>query len=143
MKKFQFELEEILNIRKFEQQQAEIELGKALASENEIQSKLNALAMQQASVQKQMSGSTDFYDITNANQFYAFVRNQSECLLNELAKAKLISDEKRRILKEAMQKVDSLEKLKEQQLEEYKAALIHEDKKVTCNVASIQISSNS
>ena len=127
MKKFQFELEEILNIRKFEQQQAEIELGKALASENEIQSKLNALAMQQVSVQKQMSGSTDFYDITNANQFYAFVRNQSECLLNELAKAKLISDEKRRILKEAMQKVDSLEKLKEQQLEEYKAALIHEE----------------
>ena len=109
MKKFQFELEEILNIRKFEQQQAEIELGKALASENEIQSKLNALAMQHASVQKQMSGSTDFYDITNANQFYAFVRNQSECLLNELAKAKLISDEKRSILKEAMQKVDSLE----------------------------------
>ena len=54
MKKFQFELEEILNIRKFEQQQAEIELGKALASENEIQSKLNALAMQQASVQKQL-----------------------------------------------------------------------------------------
>ena len=105
MKKFQFELEEILNIRKFEQQQAEIELGKALASENEIQSKLNALAMQQASV----------------------VRNQSECLLNELAKAKLISDEKRSILKEAMQKVDSLEKLKEQQLEEYKAALIHEE----------------
>ena len=83
--------------------------------------------MQQASVQKQMSGSTDFYDITNANQFYAFVRNQSECLLNELAKAKLISDEKRSILKEAMQKVDSLEKLKEQQLEEYKAALIHEE----------------
>ena len=30
-------------------------------------------------------------------------------------------------LKEAMQKVDSLEKLKEQQLEEYKAALIHEE----------------
>ena len=83
--------------------------------------------MQQASVQKQMSGSTDFYDITNANQFYAFVRNQSECLLNELAKAKLISDEKRSILKEAMQKVDSLEKLKEQQLEEYKVALIHEE----------------
>ena len=55
------------------------------------------------------------------------MRNQSECLLNELAKAKLISDEKRSILKEAMQKVDSLEKLKEQQLEEYKAALIHEE----------------
>ena len=31
MKKFEFELEEILNIRRFEQQQAEVELGKALA----------------------------------------------------------------------------------------------------------------
>ena len=43
MKKFEFELEEILNIRRFEQQQAEVELGKALAEEKKVQDKIDNL----------------------------------------------------------------------------------------------------
>ena len=46
MKKFKFELEDILKFRKFEQHQAEVELGKALAEEQEIQSNLDNLAQQ-------------------------------------------------------------------------------------------------
>ena len=46
MKKFKFELEDILKFRKFEQHQAEVELGKALAVEQEIQSNLDNLAQQ-------------------------------------------------------------------------------------------------
>lgn len=127
MRAFQFELEKILGIRRFEQQQAEIELGKAVAAENAIQSKLDALAMRQAVVKQQTAGSKNFTDITNANQFYSFARAQSEQLLNELTGAKLVSDEKRGILRQAMQKVDSLEKLKEQQLSQYKEELLHEE----------------
>lgn len=127
MRAFQFELEEILRVRRFEQQQAEIELGKAVAAENEIQSKLDALAMRQAAVKNQTAGSTQFSDIAAASQFYSFVRAQSESLLNELAGAKLVSDEKREILRQAMQKVDSLEKLKEQQRALYMGELLHEE----------------
>ena len=56
MKKFEFELEEILNIRRFEQQQAEVELGKALAEEKKVQDKIDNLAMQQVTVKQQMKG---------------------------------------------------------------------------------------
>ncbi len=119
MKKFNFELEEILNIRRFQQQQAEAELGKALAEEKKVQDKLDVLAARQVQVKNEMKGSVNFTDIANANQFYSYVRNQSESLLNELAELKLVSEQKRELLKQAMQKTDSLEKLKEQQKDEY------------------------
>lgn len=121
MKKFNFELEEILNIRRFQQQQAEAELGKALAEEKKVQDKLDVLAARQVQVKNEMKGSVNFTDIANANQFYSYVRNQSESLLKELAELKLVSEQKREALKQAMQKTDSLEKLKEQQKDEYLA----------------------
>ena len=116
MKKFVFELENILDIRRFQQQQAEIELGKALAEEKEVQDQLDRLAKQKVQVSSAMKGSVNFADIANANQFYAFVRNRSELLMNELAQLKLVTDEKRNALQKAMQKTDSLENLKEQQI---------------------------
>ena len=121
MKKFNFELEEILNIRRFQQQQAEAELGKALAEEKKVQDKLDVLAARQVQVKNEMKGSVNFTDIANANQFYSYVRNQSESLLKELAELKLVSEQKREALKQAMQRTDSLEKLKEQQKDEYLA----------------------
>ena len=120
MKKFIFELEEILNIRAFEQQQAEVELGKALAEEQRIQNQLDNLAMNQIKTQKEMKGSTNFQDIANASQFYTYVRNQKEKLLSELTQAKIITEEKRNILKSANQKTDALKDLKEQQFYEFK-----------------------
>ena len=120
MKKFIFELEEILNVRAFEQQQAEVELGKALAEEQRIQNQLDNLAMNQIKTQKEMKGSTNFQDIANASQFYTYVRNQKEKLLSELTQAKIITEEKRNILKSAIQKTDALKDLKEQQFYEFK-----------------------
>lgn len=126
MKKFRFELEDVLNFRKFERQQAEIELGKALAVEREIQDKLDNLAAQQVEVAEKSKGSKDFQDIANAYRFYDFVRAQTEYLMNEMSKAKIVSDEKREILRAAMQKDDALERLKDEQLEEYRNAEILE-----------------
>ncbi len=126
MKKFRFELEDVLQFRKFERQQAEIELGKALAVEREIQDKLDNLAAQQVEVAEKSKGSKDFQDIANAYRFYDFVRAQTEYLMNEMSKAKIVSDEKREILRAAMQKDDALERLKDEQLEEYRNAEILE-----------------
>ncbi len=129
MKKFVFDLQDILDIRKFEQQQAEIELGKALGVENEIQQKLNALAVRQASIQKTMKGSTDFNDIASANQFYSYVRTSSEELMNQMAQAKLITEQKRKILKECMKKTDALESLKESEEQEFNQELKRKEAK--------------
>ena len=127
MKKFQFELEDILSVRKFQQEQAESELAKSLAVEQEIQRALDALAEYQTSIQKQMRGNTNFYDIVNATQFSGFVRNKSEMLMRRMAEAKVVSDEKRKIVKAAMQKTETLENLKKSQQKEYKIEVQKDD----------------
>jgi flagellar FliJ protein len=101
MKKFVFDLQDILDIRKFEQQQAEIELGKALGVENEIQQKLNALAVRQASIQKTMKGSTDFNDIASANQFFQaqLVKPQGE-VFEEIALVGIVAIAKHHLVPE-------------------------------------------
>mgnify|MGYP002511248848 FL=1 len=119
MKKFVFELEDVLSFRKIEQQQAEAELAKALAAEREVQNMIDSLAMQQVKTAKSMEGSTDFLAIAQANEFYGFIRAKTEELLSEITKLKVISDEKREKLRLCMQRSESLEKLKEKQKEDF------------------------
>lgn len=121
MKKFNFELQDVLDFRKFEQTQAENELGKALAKEKEIQDQLDMLAQQKIQSQKSVQNAKDFSMIAQASSFSEFVRKQSEVLFERMAEAKLVSDQKREVLKTAMQKVDALEKLKETQKEDFDA----------------------
>jgi flagellar FliJ protein len=136
MKKFKFELEDILKFRKFEQHQAEVELGKALAEEQEIQSKLDNLAQQKFSASEYVRGSKDFTDITTVLRFNEFIRTQTEFLMNKMAEAKLITEQKRNILKEIIKKTDALERLKEHQLEEYKNLVNLEEENIVDDIVT-------
>ena len=136
MKKFKFELEDILKFRKFEQQQAEIELGKAIAVEREIQSKLDNLAQQKVSACEHVRGSTNFTDITSVLKFNECIKVQTEFLMNKMAEAKLNTESKREILKKIMQKTDALEQLKEQQFQEYKIQLDLEEENITDDIVT-------
>ncbi len=136
MKKFKFELEDILKFRKFEQHQAEVELGKALAEEQEIQSKLDNLAQQKFSASEYVRGSKDFTDITAVLRFNEFIRTQTEFLMNKMAEAKLITEQKRNILKEIIKKTDALERLKEHQLEEYKNLVNLEEENIVDDIVT-------
>ncbi len=115
-KAFKFELQDVLDYRNFEQEQAQNELAKALAVETQINNQLDTIAKNFISVRKQIDASTDFEDIAIGNRRKVLLETQKEDLLNQLAQAKLVSDEKRAILAEAMKKTTALEKLKEKQL---------------------------
>lgn len=119
-KAFKFELQDVLDYRNFEQEQAQNELAKALAVETQINNQLQTIAQNFISVRKQIDASTDFEDIAIGNRRKVLLETQKEDLLNQLAQAKLVSDEKRAILAEAMKKTTALEKLKEKQLEGWK-----------------------
>ena len=119
-KAFKFELQDVLDYRNFEQEQAQNELAKALAVETLINNQLDTIAKNFISVRKQIDASTDFEDIAIGNRRKVLLETQKEDLLNQLAQAKLVSDEKRAILAEAMKKTTALEKLKEKQLEGWK-----------------------
>ena len=76
--------------------------------------------MQHAEAKKSLSGSTDFNAITNGQSYFSFLKLQEEKLLEDLAAAKIFTETKREAFKEALQKTESLNKLKEKQLSDYK-----------------------
>ena len=119
-KAFKFELQDVLEFRNFEKEQAQNELAKALTVETQIQNDLQTIAAQFLSVQKQLDSYTDFEDIAAGNRRKVLLDLQKEELLKQLSQAKIVSDEKRAVLDEIMKKTTALEKLKEKQLESWK-----------------------
>ena len=126
-KKFVFELQDILDFRNFEKEQAEGELAKALAVETEIQNKLNNIAAQFISLKKTADTLTDFEDIAAANKHKSFLEYQKEELLKQLAQAQIVTEQKRQVLAEVMKKTTALEKLKEKEETVYKEKLDKEE----------------
>ena len=119
-KAFKFELQDVLDFRNFEKEEAQNELAKALAVETQINNNLQIIASQFLSVKNQLDTYTDFEDIAAGNRRKELLELQKEEQLKQLAQAKLVSDEKRAVLAEIMKKTTALEKLKEKQLESWK-----------------------
>ena len=141
MKKFKFELEKILEFRDFEKKQAEGELAKSLAVETEIQNNLKEIANQYATLDKYMNGSLSFDDMISMSQNKNLLNYQKEALLKQLAEAKLVSEQKRKILAECMKKTSALEKMKEIQLAQYKEEVKRAENKRLQEIAASKISS--
>ena len=127
MKKFSFELEQVLEFRNYEKQQAEGELAKAIAVETQINENLKKIAENYAAVKAQMKGSLNFQDVMAQSQYNNLLEHQKEELLKQLAQAKLVTEQKREVLRECMKKTTALEKLKEKQLADWKAAADFEE----------------
>lgn len=120
MAKFNFELQSVLDIRNFEQKQAEGELAAALAEENKINENIQLLAIQYANSKNQIKNTKAFEDVYAHNQYVKLLDYQKEVLLEELAQAKLVTEQKRLVVTECMKKTTALEKMKEIKLQEFK-----------------------
>ena len=127
MKKFKFELEKILEYHNYEKKAAEGELAKALAVETQINAQLEAIALKLVQMNKSMKTSYIFNDIIAQSQHTNLLNYQKEELLKQLAEAKIITEQKRSVLRECMKKTTALEKLKEKQLADWKAAADYEE----------------
>lgn len=127
MKKFSFELQKVLEFRNFEKQQAEGELSKAFAVENEINENLKKIAQQYLALKQSMKGSTDFEDVISSSQYSNLLDYQKEELLKQLAEAQVVTEQKREVLRECMKKTTALEKLRDRQKDEWKAAADYEE----------------
>ena len=138
MSKFKFELQNVLEIRNFEQQQAESELAKCIAVETEINKNLEVIAMQYAALKQQMKGSLDFSDMMRQSQYSKLLDYQKEQLLNQLAQAKIETEEKRKILTECMKKTSALEKMKELQYEDFKLEMKRKENRRIEELSSIK-----
>ena len=138
MSKFKFELQNVLEIRNFEQQQDEGELAKCIAVETEINKNLEVIAMQYAALKQQMKGSLDFSDMMSQSQYSKLLDYQKEQLLTQLAQAKIETEEKRKILTECMKKTSALEKMKELQYEDFKLEMKRKENRRIEELSSIK-----
>ena len=136
MKKFTFALEDVMKYREYLQNEAELALGKAMAVEHDIQMRLDEVAFQYAALAEKMRGSTDFNDIARANNFYVLLDQQKDYLLKKMAEAKLVSEQRRKEMQEAMQKTEGLHKLRERQFDEYKDAEMNEANDIADDVTN-------
>ena len=74
-----------------------------------------------------MRGSRNFDDVISLSQYNNLLEYQKEKLLKQLAEAKLVTEQKREVLRECMKKTTAMEKLRDRQLDDWKAAADYEE----------------
>ena len=113
-------MQKILDLGIFEKRQAEMELGKANAEVARIQGELESIAKRKVSTIKNFDTNTDFLIQAEIQSFFFMLEQKKEKFLEELATAQIAADEKREVVRQAMQKVKVLEKLKENKFRQWK-----------------------
>ena len=137
MKRFAFSLQKILDIREFAERQAQIELGRAVAEVNRINSDLEAVAQEKLRMIHQKQQEMTLNDFVVRENYMKRLELTKERLLEELAAAQLVVDEKREIFAEALKQRKILSNLRDKQYAQYKKdALVAEDNAVDDMVTS-------
>ena len=97
MKKFVFSMEKILDLREYEEKQAQIELGKAIGDAEKIRQQLNFVAIEKAKMLSMDISGTSINERLVHENYLVRLDRQKEVLLEELAAAELIVEEKRAV----------------------------------------------
>ncbi len=130
-------MQKILDLRAFEQSQAELELGKVNAEIARIQNELNAIAASRVSVTKSTDAvSGDFSLYAQTQNYFAFLDRRQEELFEQMAQAQLLAEQKREVVREAMKKVKVLEKLRETKLSQWKKERLDQEEKAMDDVVT-------
>jgi flagellar FliJ protein len=130
MKRFVFALEKVLELRKFHEQEAKVELGRAISVLTKIENniKRNAVLRSQATSERFLGIHTnennDIPDGTVSmlawDNYILRLEQEAQRLEEEAAAARVVVEEKRNLYLEASRELKVMEKLKEKRQEEYK-----------------------
>ncbi|MDR2051974.1 MAG: flagellar export protein FliJ [Treponema sp.] len=137
MKRFHFNLQKALDLRVWREQDAEIELGRAISRFTELTNRLKALA------EERFQAAADRFARSNsAEDMFAYERyitrldSQGEELLKEAAEAEIAVNEKREAYLAASRDRKVLDKLRERRFGEYRRLALREEVKLTDDAAS-------
>lgn len=130
MKKFEFPLDKVLSVRKYKNDEAEIELGKAVSRLEVLEGELNNIAVLYSEIPLKYSGLSDINDLSQLENYILFLNTKKEDLLKQITAAKLVVEEKRKLYIEAHKELKVLENLKEKAMNEYKKNVTREQDNV-------------
>ena len=130
MKKFEFPLDKVLSVRKYKNDEAEIELGKAVSRLEVLEGELNNIAVLYSEIPLKYSALSDINDLSQLENYTLFLNTKKEDLLKQITAAKLVVEEKRKLYIEAHKELKVLENLKEKAINEYKKNVTREQDNV-------------
>ena len=126
MKRFRFNLEKVLELRQYREQEAKNELGRAISILNAIENniKQNALVHIRA-VQERFTGINAAEDngvlsMLAWDNYILRLEQEAQRLMEEAAQAELVVEERRNQYLEASRELKVMEKLREKREKEYR-----------------------
>jgi flagellar FliJ protein len=121
MKKFTFRLEKILKLRSYAENDAKIELGRAIGTLSRIENDLEAVAAAQKSAgEKRFSGGDSLPYLHGYDNYLQRLESKKERLLQEAAVAELAVEKSRELWMDARAGLKVMENLKERKLAAYR-----------------------
>jgi flagellar FliJ protein len=117
MKKFSFNLEKIMQLRKFREEECKIALGQAISILNEIENKIKETALRHHAASSARFADTG--QIAVWDLYISRLEIEAQNLGEQAAQAELVVEEKRAEYLEASKDLKAIEKLKEKREEEY------------------------
>jgi len=137
MKPFAFGLQKVLNLRKYHEEEAKIELGRAVSVLADIEAKLLVLAAERARAAAAQFSPGNSAAIIQQYMYYLIrLDNIEETLLREKFVAEQKVEEAREAFLEASRERKVLDKLKEKRHDEYQKERIDEETKVLDDISS-------
>ena len=135
MKAFSFNLEKVLNLRKFREDEAKIELGRAVGILSELENRLRRLGLEIVSAEEaQFCTDNSARVIQQYMRYLVRLENTRDQLLKEAAAAELKVEQARNVFIEASRERKVLDKLKEKRYKEYRGFVLAEEIKTLDDV---------
>jgi len=119
MKPFRFGLEKILNLRKYREEEARIELGRAIGILTDIENRIMAVGQERArAAAGQFDPANSIIQIQQYTFYLLRLDTLKEQLLKDAAAAELVVEKARELFVEASRERKVLDKLKEKRQKE-------------------------
>jgi len=136
VKKFSFSLQKLLDLREFREKEAEIELGKAIASRDAIQQDLEDVARKRVSSSMERTSTASIPDLLAIENYINRLDMRKDELLEDLASAELVIEQKRRMYLEATRDRQILTKLKEKKTASWRKEYLAEEAAILDDIAN-------
>jgi len=123
MKRFKFNLEKVLQLRKFREEECKLVLGQAISVLNGIENEIKETAVKRHGAALQR-----FADVGETAPWEMYILRldqQAQRLAEQAAQAELVVEEKRALYLEASKDLKAIEKLKEKQQKEYRREMLN------------------
>jgi flagellar FliJ protein len=128
LRRFRFNLEKILSLRKYREREAEVELGRAVGALADIENKIALLARERVkAADERFSPHRTVPEIQNYERYILRLDKIRDRLLEEAVKAELKAAEAREAYLEASRDRKVLDKVKEHRQREYREEFLAEE----------------